>query len=274
MDGWNSAGSSPASKRGHRRGKSWGSWGAYSAIAPGPTMCADHDMLLAVDQERCIAALRRSVATEYDPQRQEHVELLERLWAATRPGVAWPGPKADAWKGLGFQGCAPETDFRGGGLFSLELLVGFAEAKPELLASILRHAERNPGCAADDPDAPAFYPFAAAGINVTFMITELLDLRTRRASAATVESSATPPSSPRHIEAAAFRRPPTTESGKHFLATFRTHEGAQAELCRVFVEALVHLDRVWVDSGATYMDFPTVLAGVRARILEQLPAHA
>lgn len=253
------------SKKSHRRGRSWGSWGAYTAVAPGPTMCADLDMLLAVDQEETVASLRRSVTTEYDPDKSEHVELLGRLWGAARPRLPWPGAKAEDWKGLGFQGSAPETDFRGGGLFSLELLVVFAEANPELLATFLEHSHNNPGCKTGGADAPAFYPFAAAGINITAMITETLDLRPRRAG----PSSPGPSPSPHAIEAA-FRRAPTTDSGKRFLATFRSRAVAQAELDRVFSEALVHLDRVWVDSGATYMEFPRVLADVKAHLRDHL----
>jgi hypothetical protein len=46
---------------------------------------------------------------------EAHRDLFERLWHGLQLGNAGFGPRADAWKEVGFQRDDPTTDFRGGG---------------------------------------------------------------------------------------------------------------------------------------------------------------
>ena len=72
------------------------------------------------------------------------------------------------WKAIGFQHEDPESDFRGGGLLSLQNLNFFlAYHGEEASALIRRRFERSNG---------ANYPWAAAGINITRMIASCFEL--------------------------------------------------------------------------------------------------
>lgn len=73
----------------------------------------------------------------------DHTNLLERLWAGWSPDVPFPGQQSELWKNIGFQVCSslwglrinyecclnqidnqgndPTTDFRGMGVFALQV---------------------------------------------------------------------------------------------------------------------------------------------------------
>ncbi|WZZ40609.1 hypothetical protein YC2023_036868 [Brassica napus] len=72
------------------------------------------------------------------------------------------------WKEMGWQGKDPSTDFRGGGFISLENLLYFARNFQKSFQDLLRKqvGERSVW----------EYPFAVAGINLTFMLIQMLDL--------------------------------------------------------------------------------------------------
>ena len=65
-----------------------------------------------------------------------HVTALETLW-----NLNWPDKPFEAvgnpWRDLGFQTNDPSTDFRGGGILSLEQMIYFAKAFPELYQKMI-----------------------------------------------------------------------------------------------------------------------------------------
>ncbi|RZC69242.1 hypothetical protein C5167_032332 [Papaver somniferum] len=69
---------------------------------------------------------------------------------------------------MGWQGKDPATDFRGGGFISLENLLFFAKMFPKSYQDLLQKQEGN--------RAMWEYPFAVAGVNITFMLIQMLDL--------------------------------------------------------------------------------------------------
>uniref|UniRef100_A0A0D3B6R6 ELMO domain-containing protein n=1 Tax=Brassica oleracea var. oleracea TaxID=109376 RepID=A0A0D3B6R6_BRAOL len=75
---------------------------------------------------------------------------------------------SEQWKEMGWQGKDPSTDFRGGGFISLENLLYFARNFQKSFQDLLRKqaGERSVW----------EYPFAVAGINLTFMLIQMLDL--------------------------------------------------------------------------------------------------
>ncbi|KAL6505419.1 hypothetical protein OROHE_022798 [Orobanche hederae] len=89
---------------------------------------------------------------------------LRALWCATYPGQELQSLVSDQWKEMGWQGKDPSTDFRGAGFISLENLLFFANTYSSLLR---KQAGKR---------AVWEYPFAVAGVNITFMITQMLDL--------------------------------------------------------------------------------------------------
>ncbi|KAI5066055.1 hypothetical protein GOP47_0018679 [Adiantum capillus-veneris] len=73
------------------------------------------------------------------------------------------------WKIMGWQGSDPSTDFRGGGFISLENLLFFARKFPRTFQQLLsKEGGRR---------STWEYPFAVAGVNITFMLIQMLDLR-------------------------------------------------------------------------------------------------
>uniref|UniRef100_A0A7N0UL55 ELMO domain-containing protein n=1 Tax=Kalanchoe fedtschenkoi TaxID=63787 RepID=A0A7N0UL55_KALFE len=84
------------------------------------------------------------------------------------PDVALTGLISEQWKDMGWQGANPSTDFRGCGFVSLENLLFFAKTYPDSFHRLLFKlgGER----------ATWEYPFAVAGINITFMLIQMLDL--------------------------------------------------------------------------------------------------
>ncbi|KAL0408488.1 UNVERIFIED_CONTAM: ELMO domain-containing protein 3, partial [Sesamum radiatum] len=94
-------------------------------------------------------------------------EALRALWYATYPGQELQNLVSDQWKQI-WQGKDPSTDFRGAGFISLENLLFFAKTFSASFQSLLRKQEGK--------RAIWEYPFAVAGVNITFMIMQMLDL--------------------------------------------------------------------------------------------------
>ncbi|KAL6560397.1 hypothetical protein OROGR_003956 [Orobanche gracilis] len=115
-------------------------------------------------QEECLEKLQNRLDVAYDSSNSEHQEALWALWRAAFPGEELHGLISEQWKEMGWQGKDPSTDFRGGGFISLENLLYFARNFPDLL----RKQEGN--------RALWEYPFAVGGINITFMLIQMLDL--------------------------------------------------------------------------------------------------
>ena len=179
---------------------------------------------LSLLQESRLEALRARIAAPYDETLPEHREALQRLWAVGFPGHEFPpGVKSARWKEMGWQQESPGTDFRGGGFLSLELLVAFAERQTATFLRLMRKEEGR--------RSEWEYPFAAAGVNLAFMLVDALDLRDTR-------------------------RPPRAPPGRGFLLLLGQDEEALEVL---FVECYKLLDAEWLARGASYMEFPFVL---------------
>ncbi|MQM16724.1 hypothetical protein Taro_049682 [Colocasia esculenta] len=95
-------------------------------------------------------------------------DALMKLWKASFPEINLTGLVSEQWKEMGWQGPNPSTDFRGCGFVSLENLLFFARTYP---ASYQRLLFKQGGVRATWE-----YPFAVAGINISFMLIQMLDL--------------------------------------------------------------------------------------------------
>ncbi|CAI9275551.1 unnamed protein product [Lactuca saligna] len=96
-------------------------------------------------QEARYQKLRERTNVPFDETRIEHQKALVELWNLAYPNVTLTGLISDQWKEMGWQGANPSTDFR--------LLL------------------KQPGKRAEWE-----YPFAIAGINISFMLTQMLEL--------------------------------------------------------------------------------------------------
>ncbi|KAK2969291.1 hypothetical protein RJ640_030832 [Escallonia rubra] len=118
--------------------------------------------------EERLRRLKHRMKVNFDASRAEHQEALKALWSATFPGQELHGLVSDQWKEMGWQGKDPSTDFRGAGFISLENLLFFAKT---FSTSFQRLLNKQGG-----KRAAWEYPFAVAGVNITFMIMQMLNL--------------------------------------------------------------------------------------------------
>jgi len=139
-------------------------------------------------QREQLAKLARRIGVKYDQAR--HGVHLETLWQlAFGEDVPFVEGKTKKWQEMGWQGDHPSSDFRGGGFLALECLIYFAEKKP---LAFQRLCFKMQGVRSDWE-----YPFAAAGVNITFLLTKVFDLKPSQAAdhASSAFDEVTPPGS-------------------------------------------------------------------------------
>ncbi|KAL6008340.1 hypothetical protein ACLOJK_033849 [Asimina triloba] len=164
-------------------------------------------------QEECLHRLQKRIEIPYDGSNPDHQETLRALWCTAFPGVELHGLVSEQWKDMGWQGKDPSTDFRGGGFISLDNLLFFAKTFPISLIKLASASELEPMKASlnigfamsvvtinhmilnntresndsyktfqnllwkqEGVRAMWEYPFAIAGVNITFMLIQMLDL--------------------------------------------------------------------------------------------------
>jgi len=195
---------------------------------------------LSLLQTSRLEQLKDRAAVVYNAEQIEHQQHLQRLWQAAFPGMHFPpGVKSAQWKVMGWQGEDPASDFRGGGFLSLELLVHFAERHPDKFEALMKKTHGN--------RSEWEYPFAAAGVNITFMLVEVLELKKV--------------GSDWDINNNKYR--PVSKTMIGFLRILESNEYALEEL---FIESFILLDKIWLQQGASYMEFPHVLKEVNKRV--------
>jgi len=179
-------------------------------------------------EERRLQRLQRRIEASFDGTRADHQEALKDLWHAAFPGRELHSLISEQWKEMGWQGRDPSTDFRGGGLISLENLLFFAKSYPKPFQRLLQKQQGD--------RSMWEYPFAIAGVNITFMLIQMLDLRSAK---------------------------PSTIAGVVFLKMLAGDEWAFDLLYCVAFEVM---DAQWLAMRASYMDFNAVLKSTRAQL--------
>ncbi|KAL7171766.1 hypothetical protein ACSBR2_036432 [Camellia fascicularis] len=183
-------------------------------------------------QEERLRRLKHRMKVNFDASRVEHQEGLKALWSATYPGQELHGLVSDQWKEMGWQGRDPSTDFRGAGFISLENLLFFAKTFSTSFQCLLKKQ--------GGKRAAWEYPFAVAGVNITFMIMQMLDLDATK---------------------------PRTFVRTVFLQMLSENEWAFDLL---YCVAFVVMDKQWLEKNATYMQFNDVLKSTRAQLEKEL----
>ncbi|XP_022151834.1 ELMO domain-containing protein A isoform X2 [Momordica charantia] len=172
---------------------------------------------LTPQQEDRLRRLKHRTKVHFDGSRIDHQEALRALWSAAYPGQELHGLVSDQWKEMGWQGRDPSTDFRGAGFISLENLLFFAKTFSTSFQRLLNKQGGKP--------AAWEYPFAVAGVNITFMIMKMLDLDASK---------------------------PRTFIRSVFLQMLSENEWAFDLL---YCVAFVAMDKQWLERNATYMEF-------------------
>ncbi|KAJ8749078.1 hypothetical protein K2173_013685 [Erythroxylum novogranatense] len=190
------------------------------------------DYILTPHQEQRLKKLQERLQTPFDETRPDHQEALISLWNAAFPDVALKGMISEQWKDMGWQGPNPSTDFRGCGFISLENLLFFARTYPASFRRLLFKQGGN--------RATWEYPFAVAGINVSFMLIRMLDLLSEK---------------------------PKCLSGINFVKLLGEDETAFDVL---FCTAFELMDAQWLAMRASYMEFNEVLQVTRTQLEREL----
>ena len=130
-----------------------------------------------------VSALEVELCREFDEARD--LALLERLWVACHDAMGETAPAfervSEKWTVFGFQQSDPVSDLRGGGVLALRNLVRFVEREPGFASVILRSRATSDDF---DPQRKGFYPFCAAGVNITHVLADAAgSLKTGEAAA-------------------------------------------------------------------------------------------
>ncbi|CAI9089462.1 OLC1v1024044C3 [Oldenlandia corymbosa var. corymbosa] len=184
------------------------------------------------EQEENLQMLQERIGVPFEETCFGHQLALHTLWDLSFPNVKLKGLISDQWKDMGWQGSNPATDFRGCGFISLENLIFFGRNYP---ASFHRLLFKQTGERAEWE-----YPFAVAGVNVSFMLIQMLDLQ-----------SAKPKSLP----------------GINFVKLLGENEDAFDLL---YCIAFAMMDAQWLAMHASYMDFNEVLRVTRVQLEREL----
>lgn len=183
-------------------------------------------------QEVRLKSLQQRLQVPFDGSLLEHQDALKQLWRLAYPDRELPSLKSELWKEMGWQGSDPSTDFRGGGYISLENLIYFAKTYPEAFQSLLHKR--------DGRRAEWEYPFAVAGINMSFTLVQMLDIQSGK---------------------------PTTMAGIRFLDLLIEDEMAFDNL---YCIAFQMMDAQWLAMRASYMEFNDVLKSTRTQLEREL----
>lgn len=166
------------------------------------------------------------------------------------------------WRLMGWQQDDPTTDFRAAGLLGLTNLVDFATHHPEAFHNVM---EKKSGVRVE-----LEYPFAAAGINLTVMLLDLIGLL-RRGQAQRPSTPVATRSSAIAPEEAICIQPSAAARG--YLQLVTDAASGHMAFLELYCTAFVLLDSVWLDMKASYMQFPQVLKVVRDSMERALAAQ-
>ncbi|XP_038682849.1 ELMO domain-containing protein C-like isoform X2 [Tripterygium wilfordii] len=168
-------------------------------------------------QEECLQRLQSRIDVAYDSSIPDHQEALKALWNAAFPEEQLRGLISEQWKEMGWQGKDPSTDFRN---------------FPKSFQDLLRKQEG---------DRSVWeYPFAVAGVNITFMLIQMLDLEAVK---------------------------PRTMVGATFLKFLSENESAFDLLYCITFKLM---DHQWLSMRASYMDFNAVMKSTRRQLEREL----
>ncbi|KAA3486512.1 ELMO domain-containing protein C [Gossypium australe] len=224
-------------------------------------------------QEERLRNLQQRLGVPFDGSRVDHQDALKLLWRLAYPNRELPPLKSELWKDMGWQGPDPSTDFRGGGFISLENLIFFAKKYPESFQRLLHKQDGN--------RADWEYPFAVAGINISFMLTQMLDLQSGNLNSELVRYCVV-----EIIQKVAIcywhhlckkywnlilcgtkYRKPSSLAGIRFLKLLGEDEMAFDDL---YCVAFQMMDAQWLVKRASYMEFNDVLKSTRTQLEREL----
>ncbi|CAL5431527.1 unnamed protein product [Camellia sinensis] len=208
-------------------------------------------------QEVRLKSLQQRLQVPFDGSLLEHQDALKQLWRLAYPDRELPSLKSELWKEMGWQGSDPSTDFRGGGYISLENLIYFAKTYPEAFQSLLHKR--------DGRRAEWEYPFAVAGINMSFTLVQMLDIQSDMCNMRSIVRMEFEVLTSQFVKTRPGK--PTTMAGIRFLDLLIEDEMAFDNL---YCIAFQMMDAQWLAMRASYMEFNDVLKSTRTQLEREL----
>nr|CAD1818941.1 unnamed protein product [Ananas comosus var. bracteatus] len=203
-------------------------------------------------KEQRLQKLKDRLSVPFDETRPDHQEALKALWHASFPETELTGLVSEQWKDIGWQGPNPSTDFRGCGFVSLENLLFLARTYP---ASFQRLLFKQEGVRATWE-----YPFAVAGVNVSFMLIQMLELNSgQKESYISIELTVV------RFQFSAAK--PKSLPAINFVKVLTEDEEAFDVLYCIAFEMM---DAQWLAMRASYMQFKEVLEATRIQLEREL----
>uniref|UniRef100_A0A0G4HLX1 ELMO domain-containing protein n=1 Tax=Chromera velia CCMP2878 TaxID=1169474 RepID=A0A0G4HLX1_9ALVE len=121
---------------------------------------------LTSDERIAMSAIKTSASMPFDSSNSDHEDLLSKYWRCAFKDEEPPKETTNSnWQRLGFQSGNPRTDFRGGGLLSLQQMIYLAEMHP-----------RNFQMMIEDCNSERGYLLSACLINLTQLLVCFLRL--------------------------------------------------------------------------------------------------
>ncbi|KAK6142337.1 hypothetical protein DH2020_022891 [Rehmannia glutinosa] len=188
--------------------------------------------LTPIQVEERLKRLQERLGVPFDETLTDHQEALQALWNAAFPNIKLKSMISEQWKDMGWQGANPSTDFRGCGFISLENLLYFARTYPVTFHRLLLKQ--------GGKRSEWEYPFAVAGINVSYMLILMLDLQSEK---------------------------PRCLPGHNFVKLLGEDEEAFDVL---YCIAFAMMDAQWLAMHASYMEFNEVLQVTRQQLEREL----
>lgn len=183
-------------------------------------------------QEERLKFLRQRLNVPFDSSTVQHQDALKELWRLAYPNRQLPPLKSDLWKDMGWQNSDPATDFRAGGFMSLENLIYFARNYPASFHRLLHKA--------DGERAAWEYPFAVAGVNISYTLVQMMDLQSGN------------------------------RSSKASVCFAQLLEDDEMAFDNLFCVAFQMLDAQWLARRASYMEFNEVLKSTVVQLEQEL----
>ena len=178
---------------------------------------AANTSMLSDASEENLSRLSEDLAIVYTDNNSEHVQLLKDMWSALFSNESFERETAK-WKDAGFQRLDPVLDLKTSGILALRTITYLGKTYPLKTNEMLERNKAN---------TKTNYPFAIVGVNVTLLLTEVLNLRDQKYLA--------------------------TSAGywEIFENTFAFYE--------IFCAIFFHIDTIWTSSRATRTDFSKII---------------
>lgn len=121
--------------------------------------------------EENLSHLSEDISTSFTESDAIHVSLLSNLWEVLFPNEGPFQRNSTVWREAGFQKNDPVSDLKASGVLSIRAMTYLGVKYPLKAQSMLQ---------ANKINTKTNYPFAVVGINITLLLSELLNLRDQR----------------------------------------------------------------------------------------------